>query len=185
MNNFLKILFLCFLLSTPVFALQEDTAAKYLIDKNAKKPAQNLNYNYQSLVSIPIKLKITKKAKDKHLTEGQVLEFKVLEDVVYGNNTLIKQDEPVTARVETLISNGMNGIPASIVLGNFSVPNLEQDKISQKYEYFGLDLSLLVFPLKWALTPIPPTGSLTNFIKGGRASLSDKKIITIYYYPEW
>ena len=185
MNNFLKFLLFCIFFTQSAKAFQEDTAVKYLINKNVEKPKTNLNYNYQSTNAIPIKLKITQKAKDKHLTEGQVLEFRVFEDVLQNNKTLLKKDEFVKARVETLITNGMNGIPASIVLGDFKVPNLEQNKISQKYEHFGLDLSLFVFPLKWALTPIPPTGSLTNFIKGGRATLSENKTITIYYYPEW
>ena len=185
MNNFICLILILFLLCAPSFAYQEDTTAKLLIGKNTQKPVQNLNYDYQSLVSVPIELKIVQKAKDKHLTEGQILEFKVQEDVLYNNKILLKKDEIVTARVETLIANGMNGIPASIVLGGFRVPNLESSKVSQKYEHFGLDLSLFVFPLKWALTPLPPTGSLTNFIKGGRATLGENKTITIFYYPEW
>ena len=52
-------------------------------------------------------------------------------------------------------------------------------------EKFGLDLSLLVFPIKWALTFLPPTGSLTNFILGGHASIKENKIIELYYYPNW
>ena len=185
MNNLIRLILISVFLCASSFAYEEDATAKLLIDKNEKKPAQNLNYNYQSLVSIPIKLKITKKAKDKQLTEGQILEFKVQENVSYNNKILLKKDEIINARVETLIANGMNGIPASIVFGDFRAPNLPQNKISQKYEHFGLDLSLFVFPLKWALTPLPPTGSLTNFIKGGRATLSENKTITIYYYPEW
>ena len=53
------------------------------------------------------------------------------------------------------------------------------------YEVFGQDRSLIVFPLKWALTILPPTGSLTNFIKGGHAKVKTNKTITLYYHPNW
>ncbi len=186
MNNFLRVLIICFFLSAPAFAYLEDTAAKYLIDKNVEKPVVNSKYNYQSTVSVPIKLSPIEKIKsDKDLCEGQIVKFKVAENVVYGRKTLARKGDTVTARVETIITNGMNGIPASVIFGDFKINGLAQSKLSQKYERFGADLSLLVFPLKWALTPLPPTGSLTNFIKGGRVKMSKKSVITICYYPEW
>ena len=79
----------------------------------------------------------------------------------------------------------MNGIPASIIVGNFEVENIPKGQISDSFEIRGQDRSLWVYPLKWALTILPPTGSLTNFIKGGHAKLKENKTIQIYYYPEW
>ena len=79
----------------------------------------------------------------------------------------------------------MNGIPASIIFNIFDIEGINKNSLSDSYEASGQKRSLLVFPLKWALTPIPPTGSLTNFIKGGHARLKIKKPIVIYYYPEW
>ena len=79
----------------------------------------------------------------------------------------------------------MNGIPASIIIGSFDIPNINPDKVTYYYEIIGQDRSLWVYPLKWALTILPPTGSLTNFIFGGHAKLSTKKKIKLYYYPEW
>jgi hypothetical protein len=46
-------------------------------------------------------------------------------------------------------------------------------------------MSLLVFPLKWALTPFVGVGSLTNLIFGRNAYVTDKDTIVIYYYPDW
>ena len=43
----------------------------------------------------------------------------------------------------------------------------------------------MVFPIKWALTPIPGVGSLTNFILGGNASITEDDTVTVYYYPDW
>lgn len=79
----------------------------------------------------------------------------------------------------------MNGIPASFILGDFKFANVPAGKISDTYEVRGHDRSLWVFPLKWALTPIPPTGSATNFIKGGHAKLKTADTIRIYYHPGW
>lgn len=79
----------------------------------------------------------------------------------------------------------MNGIPASIIFGDFKFENIDKNKIDYTYERFGQDRSLWVFPLKWALTILPPTGSLTNFIKGGHARLKTNKVIQLNYYPEW
>ena len=79
----------------------------------------------------------------------------------------------------------MNGIPASIVFKDFDISEIAKGQISDTYEIYGQDRSWLVFPLKWALTILPPSGSLTNFIMGGHAKLKTKKPIIVYYYPEW
>ena len=89
------------------------------------------------------------------------------------------------SKVSIIITPGMNGIPASIILKDFEIDGVKSSRLTNEYEIFGQDRSLLVFPLKWALTILPPTGSLTNFIMGGHAKIKVKKPITIYYYPEW
>ena len=152
--------------------------------KEIEKPKANLEYNYQNTKRIPIKMKILEPFKsEKELYEGQIIEFKTSEPVVYKRHILIPIDSIIKARVETIITNGMNGIPASVILGNFEAENIDSKHLTNYYEKFGFDLSLLVFPLKWALTPLPPTGSLTNFIKGGHAKIKKNKEIVIYYYP--
>lgn len=89
------------------------------------------------------------------------------------------------ARVETVATQGMNGIPAMIILDRFEIPGLDSAKMKSSYIKKGLNLTYIVLPVKWALTILPPTGSLTNFIVGGPAKVSPKKDVTIYYYPEW
>ena len=79
----------------------------------------------------------------------------------------------------------MNGIPASIIFDNFKIQGISSSQLDESFEVFGQDRSLWVFPLKWALTPLPPTGSLTNFIKGGHVKVKRGKILTIYYHPHW
>ncbi len=168
-----------------VYAVQDDLVKNTLKNIDIKKPKANLNYNYQNIEIIPIKLSILTPIKsEKKVYEGQSIEFKSVDDVIYNDKIILKKDEKVTARIETIIKNGMNGIPASVVLGNFKAENLDENNFQYDYEKYGLDLSLLVFPLKWALTFLPPTGSLTNFIKGGHVSFKKNKIITVNYYIE-
>ena len=113
------------------------------------------------------------------------MEFRTTSIVRKKGVTIVRKNQVVKARVETIIKNGMNGIPASIVLGNFEIEGLDDNKLTANYEIYGMDLSLLVFPIKWALTFLPPTGSLTNFMLGGHAKIKANKTIDIYYYPYW
>ncbi len=183
MNKFFLMLFL-FLFTLPVFCIEQDEFVNSTLNSNITKPKANLNYNYQPTTKIPIRLKpLVKFSSEKDLYEGQTLKLKVARNVVYKTGVIVKKDTIVTCKVETIIDNGMNGIPASVILGNFKIPNLDNTKIDKSYEKYGLDLSLLVFPLKWALTFLPPTGSLTNFIKGGHVKLDKNSTFTIYYYP--
>lgn len=156
------------------------------LPKTESKIETYLNYNFQSTTKIPIKLKIIEPIKsEKYIYEGQIVEFKVARDCIYNNKLLFEKGIKVQAKISTIITSGMNGIPASIIFSDFEINDIPKNKLSNSLEVFGQDRSLWVFPLKWALTFLPPTGSLTNFIKGGHAKLNSEKIITIYYYPEW
>ena len=79
----------------------------------------------------------------------------------------------------------MNGFPAEIIIEDFEIPNIKNSKLLATYTKKGQNRCFFVYPLKWALTPIPGVGSLTNFIKGGHAKVKTTDIITVYYYPNW
>lgn len=144
------------------------------------------NYNYESTTRLPVKIRIIEKVKsEKDIEEGDILKFKVYKDVCHNSKTIIPQNSILQAKVKTIITPGMNGIPASVILGDFEIENISKGQFSNSIEVFGQDRSLIVFPLKWALTILPPSGSLTNFIMGGHVKIKEKKILTVYYYPEW
>ncbi len=187
MNKILTIILTLMLCSCSVFAYEQDSLVNStLLNKELTRPEYNLNFDYQGTTKVPIKLQLVNSIKSENdLYEGQILKFKVRENVKYNNKLIAKSGDIATARVETIIANGMNGIPASIILGNFKLNEIRQSQITTNYEKYGIDLSLLVFPIKWALTPLPPTGSLTNFIKGGHVRMNTKDNITIYFYPQW
>ena len=154
--------------------------------KAIKKPPVKNVYNFESVKRIPIELSIISDiGSEQDITEGQTIVFRSLNDVWYNKKCIVKKGDFVKAKVETIITSGMNGIPASIIFDDFQFDNIEEDKLQDSYEKFGQDRSLWVYPLKWALTFLPPTGTLTNFIKGGHAKLKTHEVITVYYYPEW
>lgn len=174
-----------FLLSGMSFAQTNDIVMDELLkSKNIKTPIINKSYNYEDLEYKSIKLRIINEVKTElDLNDGDKLCFEVTQPVYYKGQKLAEKDEIVYAQVETVIKNGMNGIPASIIIGNFQFANIPPQKLQDEIEIYGADLSWLVFPLKWALTFLPPTGSLTNFIKGGHAKIKENDIVTIKYYP--
>ncbi len=192
MNKFrFLFVFVIFLLSTGSLCAysqnNDEELVKTLEFVDVTKPETNLKYNYSSVESVPIALRITEKISTKNsgVYEGQVLNFKVQKDVFVDNELLLKKGLIVKAKVQTVMSKGMNGIPAEIVLGDFSVPGIDNTKLYSYYSKYGADRSLYVLPLKWALTVLPPSGSLTNFIPGGEAKIDLKDDIILYYYPEW
>ena len=186
MNKFLTLIII-FLLGICTFA-NETEDEQSLLPEKTEKPMTNINYNYESFDSVPVKLKVidgdisTKKDRG---FEGQILELRVKQNVKYNGKIVIKNDTPATGIVQTIRTHGMNGIPAAIIIDNIKIQGIDSKKLKSTYIEKGVNLSLLVFPIKWALTPFPPTGSLTNFIMGGNAKINKNTVITVDYYPEW
>lgn len=192
MNNSLKhiALIAALLLSTSfcnaAALIQDELVESTLTGKIIKNPYQEYKYNYQDLKRIPIELRIIADIKsEKDIQEGETIVFRACHDVYAHGHKLLKKNDLVYAKVETIIKSGMNGIPASIIFGDFKFDNIDSAKVTDIYEVYGQDRSLWVFPLKWALTILPPTGSLTNFIKGGHAKLKENDTIELYYHPNW
>ena len=182
MNKIFSLLLFFLLLYPCSFAQMNDFIVDLTLkEKKIEKPFVNLNYDYENSGYVPIKLKPIDEIKsEKDIFEGQIIKFIAPEGVSFGTQIIVRKNQIITAKVETIIPNGMNGIPASIILGDFQTEDSKQ-KLGNNIEIFGLDLSLLVFPIKWALTPLPPTGSLTNFIKGGHVKIKKNKELTLVH----
>lgn len=145
-----------------------------------------LGYNFQSTHAIPIKLSIAENFSTKTpLNEGDKLKFIIKEDVYNQGHKVVSKGTVIEAKIETIITSGMNGFPAEIIINNFEIPGIKSSQLIETYVKKGTNKCFWVYPLKWALTPIPFVGSLTNFIKGGHAVIKTDDIITILYYPEW
>lgn len=184
---FLIFIFFAFTLQSKANLLTDEFIDENLKDVKLEKPLINVDYNYEDIEKVPIKINIKKKISTKKdgIEDGQQVFFTVKEDVKYKGKIIIKKGTEISANVATTINRGMNGIPSTIIIDNFKIPNIDSKKLKAVIIKRGVNLSLLVFPIKWLLTPLPPLGSLTNFIVGGNATIKPKKTFVIYYYPNW
>jgi len=183
---FLTVLSLCFFANS-VFAeiIRDEFIESQLEGKTFPPVETNTKYNYESIDRALIKLKVVNAVKTKNLQEGDIINFYVKQNVKYKNKTILKADTAATGVVKTFMTGGMNGVPGQIVIDDFEIPGIDSNKLKSTYIKRGADRTLLVLPLKYALTFLYPLGSLTNIIFGGNATIAKHDTINIYYYPEW
>ena len=181
------ILFLVFGINTAgAEILRDEFIEENLKDKVFDEYEVNTNYNYESTDRAVIKLQIKKEITTKKgLQDGDTVEFIVKQNVKLNNKVIIKKDTLVTARIKTYTTRGLNGIPSQIIIDDFKIPDIDSRKLKSTYIHRGLDLTIMVLPIKWALTPIPFVGSFTNLIIGGHCKITPRNTILLYYYPEW
>ena len=129
----------------------------------------------------PIKPIIT----DGEIYEGQEVEFRVRKNIHCHGCLLIKKGTIAKARIETIVTKGMNGFPAEIIIDNFKIDGIKDSQLMSTYTKAGRNYALWVYPIKWALTPIPFVGSLTNLIHGGQVRIDTDDVVTIKYFPHW
>jgi len=160
---------------------------KVLSQMEVEQPVINSEYDFSNPDCVQIPMRITKKIttslKNKSY-EGERLEFIVDENVYYDNELLVKKGEVVTAKIEIMTTRGFVGVPAEIFIFDFNIPNLDSNKIEQPVSRRGFSTTTLILPIKWALTPFPPLGSITNIFVGFNASLTPKKVLKLNYYPK-
>ncbi len=186
MNKLLLSFIFCFL-SVSCAYTQDFLADRYTAGKTFEKPEVLREYDFTSTDSVPIKLSTleTLSTRDKTLHDAQEIQLVVTSDAYYKDRLIVKKGDAVSAKIETVIPSGMNGIPYYIYIGEFKFKNLDSSKLLCHYSKGGVNRMYWVLPLKWALTFLPPTGSLTNFIKGGHARITPKDTITVHYFPNW
>ena len=190
MNKILVLILFCFILNSQC-VLSQDVLQDDFVDNSLQHYVGNtdspkrLQYDYNSLVKIPIILNSKDVIRSRDAVDNKKYDFVVKDDVFYNGKCVVSAGTNVTGRLELMTTKGMNGIPAMMIFDDFEIPGVEAAKLKSTFVRRGLDLTLLVLPVKWALTILPPTGSLTNFIMGGPAKLSPKNDIVLYYYPDW
>ena len=183
MNKFFSFCLLFGLLFFPSFVASQEVELP--VDKELQV-VETLPYDYSSVKRIPIELSIVEELSTKNPpNEGDMVDFKVVKNVFYKKQLILRAGQIVPARVENIITPGMNGFPAEIVIDKFQFPNIKQSQLISEHTRKGQNRCYVVYPLKWALTIIPFVGSLTNFIMGGHAKIKQKDVITVYYYPQW
>lgn len=183
MIKFFAVFLTSIILCLNAAALAENEYQETNVDVSEEKI---LPYDYTDTTAIPVMFAVTKEvSSEKGLQEGQLLDFRVIRDVYYNEELILKKGDIVKGRIDTIVTSGMNGFPAEIMIDDFYLPGIKQSQLMGGYVKKGQNRCFWVYPLKWSLTLIPFVGSLTNFIKGGHVKLRPTDIITIYYYPNW
>lgn len=110
------------------------------------------------------------------LAEGKYIDFVLVEDTKI-EKTFYKKGTIIKARVETLSKNGAYGVPADLVIGNFTMP--DKLVLNGSIERQGANRSLWVYPTGYLLTPILLIGLPIFAIRGGHAKLSPRKVFQV------
>lgn len=184
MNKFLSILFV-FILgvnSSLAEVVRDEFVDSWFSDKEVSVIEPKLDYNYEGIKRVKIILSpLEKVSTPRDVYEGQVINLQVKRNARVGRD-LLKRGTKAQAVVELYTTNGMTGIPASIVLGRVKINGLDDSHFRYYCVKKGQDRTLWILPLKWMLTFVPLVGSFTNFIKGGQAVVSPADDFVIYYY---
>lgn len=186
MNKVLSVLLICFAvlagMGTAYCDVLEDNLQQYI---GSELPSANPMCNFQSTDRVPITMTPQETVTSKAGVDGTTIKLRVKNNIFYRGKLLVSRGTIATAKVEIVATQGMNGIPAMIIVDRFEIPGLDSAKMKSYFVKKGLNLTYLVLPIKWVLTPFPPTGSLANFVIGGPTKISPKTDVTIYYYPDW
>lgn len=110
------------------------------------------------------------------LYEGGGMDFVLVEDAKI-KNAVYKKGTPIKARVETLSQNKAYGVPADLVVGNFTLP--DNTILNGQIERQGANRSLWVYPTGYVLMPFFLIGTFVLPIRGGHVKLRPEKVYEI------
>lgn len=112
----------------------------------------------------------------KDLAEGKYIDFVLVQDVKI-NKDFYKKGTIIKARIETLSQNGAYGVPADLVVGNFTFPN--KRVLNGQIERQGANRSLWVYPVGYTLTLLFLIGLPIFAIRGGHVKLKPEKVYEV------
>lgn len=130
---------------------------------------------------VPVRVKVlknltTRKAPD----EGDYVDFEIINDITINKNFYPK-GTIVKARIETVSKNKAMGVPADLIVGNFSVNG---NPLEGEINKVGANRSIWVYPAVYAGTWFFGLGLLCIPIRGGHAKIRTTEIYDLYYNPE-
>ncbi len=128
--------------------------------------------------AVPIEIKIKKHFSTRHkIDEGDYIEFVTLADVKTKNKT-IPAGTTVQARVETISQNKIWGVPADLVIGNFTI---DGKPLKGEINKTGANRSLWLYPTIYMTSFCFGLGLLLIPIRGGHAKINPSQTYTINY----
>lgn len=166
--------------------ISDTLAEKTLKNVSVKPKKAKLNFDFDLVKQIPVKIAITNSiTSKKDLTEGQELKFRILDDVNIGNNLVLKKDTLVMAKLETISLNQAFGVPADILIDDFKVvSNNSEISLDGSIHKIGANRSLWVYPVGYMGCFFFGAGLLLFPVRGGHAKVRAKEVYQVYYIPK-
>lgn len=129
-----------------------------------------------SAIAVPVKICKTYSTRQK-IDEGDYIDFVTTKEVKIKGKTY-SAGAPVKARVETISQNGAMGVPADLIISNFSIDSIP---LSGEVNKTGANRTLWVRPCVYLLTILFfGSGVLLIPIRGGHAKIRPTETITLY-----
>lgn len=136
---------------------------KYIITEGLKTPLQ-----------IRILENLSSKSKPE---EGSRVIFETVNEIKYKNK-IFPAGTKVVAYVETVSPNFTQGVPADMVIGNFSIDNIPlYGEISKT----GANRSLWLKPVSYVTSFFFGAGFVLMLIRGGHARITPNETFTVYF----
>lgn len=153
--------------------IEDELVDKYLSkDLKIKKENSRKNILGETIKISPIKNYST----DDNLKVGEYIDFILVEDKNL-NGVFYKKGTNIKARIENISLNQIYGVPADIVLSNFTF----DDKVffDATISKTGANRAIWVYPTTVGLSAILGVGLLFIPIRGGHAKLKKKEVFEL------
>lgn len=156
--------------------LNKDNPEIEFIPKTDRKIQIKKDVNFSNISELKIK-PVQEISTNNKFQEGDIVYFETIEDFEINNKTY-KSGTKLKARIETIAKNSFSGVPADIVVGNFSL-----DNIGFKGEILktGANRALWVRPCYILTIGFFGAGLIFVFVKGGHAKIRQNEVFIIYY----
>lgn len=115
---------------------------------------------------------------DSGIDEGDYLEFETQKPITIKNKTYPK-GTTVKGRIETISQNRTKGVPADLVIGNFTIDNHE---LVGEITKTGANRSLWVYPTATIGAGFFGLGALLLLIRGGHAKITPKEKFILHIH---
>ena len=156
-----------------------------LQNTSSKYPEANLDYDYNDINYLPVRIRFLKKINAKKSREGSIVEFEVMEDVHDNSGKRIIDAGTIgKARLEMISAHDGYGVPGEILIAGFDIEGLNKKRFDGDVSKHGKNLSALALGLRYSVcTILPGSHFLLLLMKGGNANIKPKDIFVIKYLP--
>lgn len=148
--------------------------------KNIPNRRKIVIFDKANAQQIPIRIKNFYSTKQ-NLSEGDYIEFLTIKKINIKNQSF-PEGSVIKARIENISPNQSMGIPADVIIGNFSINNIP---LSGEIHITGANRTLWVYPSSIALSLLLGIGFAITPIRGGHAKIKPHKTFVIYAENIW